>query len=94
MVLELIQEHRVEGCGGAGGGVIALELAAKNQHVKVMNMLTSAGVVDPGRALLAAAKSSRESSVKFLLQQQDWKASDQGAAYLNTRDPCGNALLL
>eukprot|EP00752_Nemacystus_decipiens_P016320 g14595.t1 len=81
VVRDLIQEHGTEGCGGTSGGVRALEGAAENQHVETMGVLTCAGVVDTGIALLAAARWGRESSVKFLLQQQE------GVGYLETCDP-------
>ena len=73
VVYELIQGYRIEGCGGASGGVNALKFAAAIQHVEVMNILTSAGVVDPGVILIGAATSGHASSVKLLLQRQEWK---------------------
>lgn len=67
---ELIQEHGIEGCGGATGGLNALCQAATEQHVEVM-----AGVVDTGAALIAAAHHGRKASVKFLLQQLGWSTT-------------------
>lgn len=81
---ELIREHGIEGCGGASSGVLGLAAAAENQHMDVMELLTSAGVADTGVALIAATR-GRESSVKFLLQRQEWKAGGRGAGYLQTR---------
>lgn len=45
VVHELLQDLGIEGCGGASGGVDALTRAAGHQHVEIMGMLTSAGVV-------------------------------------------------
>ena len=86
IVAELIQEYGSKGCGGASGGVHALRSAASIQRVDIMGMLTSAGVVDTGKALIAAVARARESSVKFLLQQLEWEASGDGAGYLNTHN--------
>ena len=94
VVHELIEELGIEGCGGASGGVDALQGAAESQQVEVMEMLTSAGVVDTGVALQAAARWGRESSVKFLLQQQEWRASGEGAGYLQTCNPSGRTPIL
>lgn len=69
-----MQPRGIEGCGGASGGVDALNPAAQDQHLEVMATLTNAGVVDTGVALLAAAENGREGAVKFLLQQMEWKA--------------------
>ena len=67
---ELIQEHGIDGCGGIYGGVQALFVAAQNQHVLVMEVLTRAGVIDSGSALHTAARFGRELSLKSLLQQR------------------------
>lgn len=58
MARELIQELGIEGCGGASGGVDPLRLAAEAEQSEMMGILTSAGVVDAGEALLAAVDSS------------------------------------
>ena len=89
---ELIQQLRIRGCGGAMGGVTALQSAAMAQQMEVMELLTSAGVVDTGIALLGATVQGRESSVKFLLQQ--WKRNGQKAGYLETCDPSGRTPLV
>lgn len=70
MVRELIQHCGIEGCGGASDGLLALEMAAKEQRVHVVAILTQAGVVDTDAALLAAARNGGEASVTFLLQHQ------------------------
>ena len=80
---ELLRQLGIKGCGGTTDGVQALQLAAQRQHVEIMDMLTCAGVVDPGVALLSAAMCGRELSVKFLLHQQGWKTSGREAAYLD-----------
>ncbi len=87
---ELVQHVGVEGCGGASGGVIALASAAANQHVDIMTMLTNAGVVDTGMALVQAAAGAREASVKFLLLQRKGGKT----AYVNFRESCGFTPLL
>lgn len=69
VVLELIQEVGIKGCGGATGGVRALCQAGQQHHVNIMATLTEAGVMDTGEALAVAAGWGREESVKFLLQQ-------------------------
>lgn len=88
---ELVQEHGIEGCGSATGVFTALVLAAENQHMEVMEMLTSAGVVDTGMALHAAVICGRETSAKFLLPQQEEesKARDEGAGPLDIHSPGG-----
>ena len=93
VVRELIQKHGVAGCGGASRGVDALELAAQDGHLEVMAALMSAGVVDTGFALLAAADNVRESAVKFLLQQMKPTARGERAAYLNSPGPTGQTPL-
>ena len=82
VVRELVQEHGIKGCGGACGGVNALRAAAQRQYLEIMSVLTNAGVVDTGIALITAVDCGRESSVKFLLQR---KAGGQGAGYPNYR---------
>lgn len=44
VVRELLQQLRIEGCGGASGGVNALKSAAKSQHISTMAVLIDAGV--------------------------------------------------
>lgn len=75
VVCKLIRQLEIEGCGGASGGVDALDMAARRQHVDIMAVLTDAGVVDTGKALRNTAGRSREASVEFLLQQQQGQAS-------------------
>ena len=79
VVRELVQHDGINGCGGASGGAKALRLAAKNQHVDILTLLTDAGVVDDGMSLAFAAAFGRELSAKFLLRQR----KDDEAAYVN-----------
>lgn len=58
-----------------------------------MELLTSAGVADAGVALTAATR-GRESSVKFFLKRQEWKAGGRGAGYLPTRNQDGRTPML
>ena len=90
VVHELVQHVGIEGCGGAGGGANALELAAMKQHLDIMAVLTDAGVVDGGRALMNAAEHGCEKSMKFLLRQR----KDDEAAYAGIRDGLGITPLL
>ena len=94
IVHKLIQEHGIQGCGGASGGVCALQGAAEKQHVSIMELLASVGVVDSGEGLSGAACCGNESSAKFLLQQWKRNTSGGGAAYLETRDREGKTPLL
>lgn len=58
--------------------------------MSIMVMLTSAGVVDAGEALVSAAKGCHEAAVKFLLQQRQQKAPPTGLVrYVNVRDRSG-----
>ena len=85
VVSELLREFGIGGCGGVNRGERALMLAAESQHVEVLATLTSAGVVDPGWALIAAAGRGKEASVRCLLQH--YKGTTAGKlAYVNTRD--------
>ncbi|CBJ48675.1 EsV-1-199 [Ectocarpus siliculosus] len=91
VVRELIQQLGVRGCGGVSAGVESLRLAATEQYVDIMGILTVGGVVDTGRALVVAAEYSREESVKFLLQHQ----AGGGTWYVNnTLDPFGRTPLV
>lgn len=66
VVQELIQQLGIEGCGGAGRGAEALEVAAS---AEITAMLTGAGVVDAGKALVYAARLGRFAITKVLLEQ-------------------------
>ena len=88
IVRELIQQVGIEGCGGPSGGVKALILAAKKQHVHIMAVLAEAGVMDVGNALIEAATTGQEEAVQFLLQQNDSNTGGRDA-YVNTRDSFG-----
>eukprot|EP00752_Nemacystus_decipiens_P010750 g9570.t1 len=71
VVSELVRRLGIEGCGGKSGGVNALRLAARGQHLDIMRELTGAGVVDKGgEALINAAECGREGSILFLLREQ------------------------
>ncbi|CAM9581948.1 unnamed protein product [Ectocarpus fasciculatus] len=87
MVRELVQELGIEGCDDSSGGRLALYLAATNQHLDVMAILTGAGVVDRGNALRGAVTNGCEASVKFLLRQrhQESNSSSVDGAYINAR---------
>lgn len=93
VVKEMIRQVGIEGCGGASGGVDALTNAANEKHVDILAILTDAGVVDTGEALVQAAGFGIEESVKMLLQQQGGKYTG-GDAYANVADPCGRTPLL
>lgn len=93
VVRELLQEYGIQGCGGASGGVDALAVAAVDDHVAVMEMLTNAGVVDKGVALLTAAENCREAAVKFLLQHMKQTTRRARAAYLNALGSSGQTPL-
>lgn len=91
MVHELLQEQLgIEGCRGARSrGENVLVYAAVNDHVEIVGMLTSAGVVDTRIALQSSLWKGRESSVKFLLQQWKRNTGGQGAGYPDALEPSG-----
>lgn len=99
VVRELLQQLGAEGCGGASGGVHALQIAAQGGELGMMAALTGAGVVDTGEALVDAAGYGGEASVKFLLQRW-WQRrqlsadSSRGDAYVNARDNTGRTPLI
>lgn len=83
MVRALIQQLGIEGCGGQGRGLQALS-TAEFGHADIMAMLVDAGVVDTGRALVAAARWGNERNVKFRLeQQQQHPGGIVGTAHVN-----------
>lgn len=88
VVLELIQQVGIEGCGGASGGVDSLFAATGAKHVGIMTMLLDAGVVDTGAVLRAAAAVGLEASVKFLLQQEEGRRIGENS-HVNSRDDVG-----
>ena len=92
VVRELIRHCGIGGCGGASGGVDALEMAAQEHQVGAMSVLMDAGVVDTGAALRNAAGRGREAPVKLLLQQQRGKAIRK-RAYVNSLDEDGCSAL-
>ncbi|CAN0007757.1 unnamed protein product [Scytosiphon promiscuus] len=84
VVRALIQEVRIEGCGGSSGGVDALRGAATVDHVAVLTILAGAGVQDPtGVVLIAAIQGGSEASLKFLLQQQEDEGATRGVALVD-----------
>lgn len=52
------------------GGLDALQIAADCEHLEILEVLASAGVVDNGTALSSAVAHGRGASVQFLLQHQ------------------------
>ena len=93
VVLELLQQLGIEGCGGESRGVDALSAAARSRYVNIMAILVGAGVVDTGAALCMAAKWGGEVSVKFLLRQQEARPIG-GEVYTNAGDHVGATPLL
>lgn len=91
MVRELLQQRGIEGCGGVSGGVNALHAAAQHNHVDILAMLTKAGVVDTGTALIGAAERGHDAPVKLLLQEHSEKNAPGVGAYVNNKidDPFG-----
>ncbi|CAM9334115.1 unnamed protein product [Ectocarpus fasciculatus] len=92
-VRELIRHVDIEGCGGPSRGVDALTPAARDKHVDIVVMLTDAGVVDTGGALIAAADYGGVVSVKHLLQRQRHTSAER-KAYVNTPGLFGATPLL
>ena len=88
VVRELIRELGLGGCSGPLGGQMTLTAAAIRQHVDIMDILTSAGVVDDMPALFHATAHGQEKSVKFLLQQRQ-KESGSLFGYVNNPDAHG-----
>ncbi|CAM9543651.1 unnamed protein product [Ectocarpus sp. 13 AM-2016] len=91
VVGELVQQC---GCGGASKGVQALEMAAIKRYLDIMALLTDAGVVDNGIALISAIRFKSERSVRFLLQQKEGKPIGDQASYANFKDKRGLTPLL
>lgn len=89
VVRELLRQLGIGGCGGESAGQGALNLATEQVHVDVMALLTEAGVVDTGMALVAASAIGREASVKFLLQQHLEPLADRDGYINNTLDQSG-----
>lgn len=87
VVRELVGRLGIGGCGGRSGGVNALRLAAREQHLDIMTELTDAGVVDAGgEALINAAECGRDRSVLFLLEQ---RRRQEGTLTLSNKDTGG-----
>lgn len=96
VVRELVRHcGGIEGCDGSSGGAFALQLAAQRKHVDVVAALTSAGVMDTGAALVAAAGAGLEASVRALLQQRLTREPGGVGAYVdNARGPSGATAVL
>ncbi|CAM9292407.1 unnamed protein product, partial [Ectocarpus sp. 4 AP-2014] len=92
-VRELFRHVDIDGCGGPSRGVNALVTAARDKHVDIMVLLTDAGVVDTGGALIAAADYGSVVSVKHLLQRQKQTAAKK-KAYVNAPGLFGATPLL
>lgn len=92
VVRELIQQLGIKGCGGPSDGLNALRVAAQEQQVGAIEILTAAGVVDTGAALSNAAGNGREASVKYLLRQKKDRKGKR--AYVNTRGRFGATPLI
>lgn len=88
-VTELVQQLGIKGCGG---GVEALRLAAEHNRVDIMGVLTNAGVVDTGMALVVAAEFCFEACVKYLLEHHAPKTR-RGSGYVNHRGKTGRTAL-
>lgn len=93
VVREVIDRLGIEGCGGASAGVDALRQAAGYQHLGILSMLTDAGVLDTGEAVIQAAVYGREASLRFLLRRH-WRQTPGERAYINgICDSSGKTLL-
>ena len=91
---ELLKQAGIRGCGGATGGYNAFRLASLNQRVDIMAMLTDAGVVDSGEALLSAVEHGHVAAARFLVKQFGGKAARRGEkTYLDARDAGGRTPL-
>lgn len=73
--------------------MLALEMAARNQHLDIIAMLMDAGVVEMGNALMSAAGCSREMAVKFLLQRKLERSPTSLVQYVNRFDHVGKTPL-
>ena len=94
VVRELLGQLGVKGCGGESRGLGALGIATMNQSLKTMALLTEAGVVDTGDALMIAAEYGPEASVKLLLKQGNGTTASGSASFVGYRDPWGRTPLL
>ncbi|CAM9445105.1 unnamed protein product [Ectocarpus sp. 8 AP-2014] len=93
VVREFFRHVDIDGCGGPSRGVNALVTAARDKHVDILVLLTDAGVVDTGEALIAAADYGGVVSVKHLLQRQKQTAAER-KAYVNAPGLFGASPLL
>lgn len=60
----------------------ALCQAAGSQHLGILSILTDAGVLDTGEAVVAAATCGRETSLQYLLRRH-WRQTPGELAYIN-----------
>lgn len=89
---ELMRQLGIKGYGGASGGRRALQFAAHENQMQILEMVTDAGVVDEGSsALRAAVILGCKAPVKFLLQQELSTSGD--GAYVSALDRHGEAPL-
>eukprot|EP00752_Nemacystus_decipiens_P010768 g9581.t1 len=93
VVREVIDRLGIEGCGGASAGVHALRQAAGYQHLEILTMLTDAGVVDTGEAVIEAAVHGREASLQYLLRRH-WRQTPGELEYINNIRDCDGKTLL
>lgn len=94
VVRELIQQFGLTGCSGGSDGLQTLVMATRDGHVEVMDILTGAGVVDTGGALLHGAWGGHEGAVKFLLQQRAGQSSLEDSPHVNFCDLSGRTPLV
>ncbi|CAM9809322.1 unnamed protein product [Ectocarpus sp. 12 AP-2014] len=94
VVHELIRQVGIDECGGSSGGENALRQAALFSRLDIMAILTDAGVVDTGLALVVAAGYGGEAPLKFLLEQARARKTTDRVAYMNTLNGVGLTSLL
>ena len=96
VVRELIQQFRIEGCcGGNNREAFALVVATSCENdVEFIRMLTAAGVVDTGVALINSTLDGREAAVKLLLHEHQRLEVFDGGSYANARDPVNGKTVL
>ena len=96
VVRELIEHLGIGRCGGPSGGHQALHLAACEEGIESMALLTGAGVADTGAVLHGAVECGREKAVKFLVQR--WGGAMSAAVgrrrYVDARDRWGSTPLI
>lgn len=79
----LVGGNGIEGCGGESGGVTALRYAARTSALDTIDVLSRAGAVDDGGALIVAINNTDAACVRLLLRL--WQENRQGCPhYINT----------